>query len=291
MSIRIYRLFFFLLLAFGANAQDTLPKFTVVNQANNRVIISWTNPYGQNIRQISIQRSFDTLKNFKTILTVPDATAPQNGYVDSKATNDHMFYRLYILLDSNGRYLFSRSKRPYGSAGSDAGNLFLNLPENQNGIIIMNRIAELASGDPKDINERFIFVKKRDTLIGAIKANLLKHFRDSINYRTKDTVSMKSTDTLVIRSFITREAFRSSKYVFTEKDGNVKILLPDATLKKYTLRFYEEDNSLLFEVNRIPDSFLMLDKSNFVHSGWFNFELYEEGKLKEKQKVYIPKDF
>src|SRR4029077_20823979 len=64
----------------------------------------------EDIRQISIQRSFDSLKNFKTILTVPDPSNPQNGYADSKADNDHMFYRLYILLDK-GVYLFSDTKR------------------------------------------------------------------------------------------------------------------------------------------------------------------------------------
>src|SRR5205085_2327143 len=61
--------------------------------------------------QITIQRSFDSLKNFKSILTVADPTIPENGYVDTKATNDHMFYRLYIMLDK-GVFLFSDPKKP-----------------------------------------------------------------------------------------------------------------------------------------------------------------------------------
>lgn len=288
----MYRLsLFFLLLSAGARAQDTLPKFSVVNQSGNRVIISWSNPYGQNIRQISIQRSFDSLKNFRTILTVPDATTPQNGYADTKATNDHMFYRLYILLDSNGRYLFSRSKRPVANTGNQPF-----LPADQNGLISLSKIQQITTTPNPDnpekiVVEQLIFVKKRDTLIGAIKADLLKRFRDSINLRTKDTVVMKSTDTLVIRPFVAKEVFRPSRWVFTEKDGNVKIALADATQRKYTLKFYEEDNTMLFEVNRLPDTLLILDKSNFIHSGWFNFELYEDGKLKERHKVYIPKEF
>jgi len=36
---------------------------------------------------------------------------------------------------------------------------------------------------------------------------------------------------------------------------------------------------------------LTLDKSNFIHAGWFKFELYEDGQLKEKNKLLIPKDF
>ena len=91
-------------------AQDTLPKFSVNNAGNNRIIIGWINNF-ENVRQISIQRSFDSLTGYKTILTVADPATPQNGYADMKATNDHMFYRLYILLDK-GVYLFSEAKKP-----------------------------------------------------------------------------------------------------------------------------------------------------------------------------------
>ena len=91
-------------------AQDTLPEFSVRNVGGDRYIVSWTNTF-ETVKQISIQRSFDSLSGYKTILTVPDPRTPQNGFVDSKAPNDHMFYRLYILLDK-GMYLFSKAKRP-----------------------------------------------------------------------------------------------------------------------------------------------------------------------------------
>src|SRR5690348_5472212 len=101
---------FFILLTCVLRAQDTLPKFSVRNVGNNRIIIGWVNKF-ENIKQISIQRSFDSILNFKTILTVPDPANPQNGYLDTKATNDHMFYRLYIQLDK-GVFLFSEAKKP-----------------------------------------------------------------------------------------------------------------------------------------------------------------------------------
>ncbi|MFI5128690.1 MAG: hypothetical protein ACHQFX_01815 [Chitinophagales bacterium] len=100
----------FILTCFCLQAQDTLPKFSVRNVGNKRIIIEWVNNF-QNANQISIQRSFDSLKGYKTILTVPDPSNPQNGYADTKADNDHMFYRLYILLE-RGVYLFSNIKRP-----------------------------------------------------------------------------------------------------------------------------------------------------------------------------------
>ena len=90
--------------------QDTLPSFSVRNVGNNRIIISWINNY-QLVKQISIQRSLDSISGYKTILSVADPMTKQNGYVDTKATNDHMFYRLFIMLDG-AMYQFSRSTRP-----------------------------------------------------------------------------------------------------------------------------------------------------------------------------------
>jgi|ADGO01.1.fsa_nt_gi hypothetical protein len=92
-------------------AQDTLPNFSAVTRGNNKVIISWTNTYPVT-NQISIQRSADSTRNFKTILTVPDPKVLQNGFVDAKAEKPNMFYRLFIVLDS-GKYLFTPSKRPF----------------------------------------------------------------------------------------------------------------------------------------------------------------------------------
>ncbi|WP_315816365.1 hypothetical protein [Paraflavitalea speifideaquila] len=83
------------LLLFSLNtlAQDTLPKFTTYIRGNDKVIIGWTNTYAK-VTQISIQRSYDSLKFFKTILTVPDPSVPQNGYLDAKGATPQMFYRL-----------------------------------------------------------------------------------------------------------------------------------------------------------------------------------------------------
>lgn len=117
------KLTLFLFVVFNASSQnliaqtapalreDTLPKFSVKNVGDNRIVIGWKNTF-ETVKQISIQRSFDSTKNFKTILTVADPTIPENGYVDTKANNDHMFYRLYIMLDK-GAYLFSDAKRPF----------------------------------------------------------------------------------------------------------------------------------------------------------------------------------
>ena len=126
-------------------SQDTLPHFTLRNAGNNRIIIGWVNNYPE-IRQVSIQRSFDSLNLFKTILTVPDPTAIQNGYMDVKATNDRMFYRLYILLD-NGVYHFSAAKRPIKDTARKIAGV-----ENKPDTIIVNGKTVIVPAKPIVIN-------------------------------------------------------------------------------------------------------------------------------------------
>ncbi len=84
--------------------------------------------------------------------------------------------------------------------------------------------------------------------------------------------------------------FVPSSRVYTGKDNNVIISLPEAREKKYTLKFYEENGTPLFVIDKIPEPYLTLEKVDFLHSGIFKFELFEDGLLIEKDKVYIPKD-
>lgn len=225
---------FFLITCTCLRAQDTLPKFSVNYLGNNRVVVAWTNTF-ENIKQISIQRSFDSLKSFKTILTVPDATTQQNGYVDSKAPSNGMFYRLYIMLEK-GVYLFSDSKRPVWDttkrAAGATGNPSLNFPVIQNG--------SLPTGNGNN--------------------------------------------------HIGKEAWVPSKYVYTYKDGYIRISLPQED-KKYSIKFFTDDDKPLFELKDLKERNFKIDKANFYHAGWFKFELYEDGVLKEKNKFYLPKEF
>ncbi len=81
-----------------------------------------------------------------------------------------------------------------------------------------------------------------------------------------------------------------SVYVFTGDDGNAVISLPDALTKKYSIVFKNESGNVLFKVPQVKEVYLTLDKVNFLKSGWYYFELMEDGKLKEKNKFLITRD-
>jgi len=82
-----------------------------------------------------------------------------------------------------------------------------------------------------------------------------------------------------------------SNYVYTTADGNINIQLPEALQKKYSIKFYEPNGVFLFEIDRVKQPFLILEKAIFLRSGWFNFELFEDGKLKEKWSIFIPLNY
>lgn len=274
--------------------QDTLPQFSVVVKANGSNVISWTNTYPYT-SQISIQRSFDSTRMFKTILTVPDPRVPQNGVVDAKAPAPNMFYRLFIVLDS-GKYVFSRSGRPapdtasYATEILETGNQRVVLSDsldNKEIADLKNKIKPSPVAKPRKV----FIVTKRDTIVSRIDETAIKKFRDSIVYATRDTLVFAAVDTIVIKPFVPREVYRASKYVYTEKYGNVMISLPQSGQQQYSISFFDENKNPLFDIEEIRSASLVLDKTNFVHSGWFWFELYENGKLKEAHKFFIPKDF
>ena len=224
-----------ILSGFGASvsAQDTLPRFSVRNVGNNRIIIGWVNNF-ESIKQLSIQRSHDSLINYKTILTVPDPTTRHNGFVDLKAPNDHMYYRLYILLDK-GVYLFSDVKKPV-----------------------------------LDTLSRTKYTNRTDGLGGIDSVNIPNY---GINGKNLPN------------------AFRPSMYVYTHRDGYVRVNLPENPEKKYSLKFYEDNDNFLFELKDIKERTFKIDKANFYHAGWFKFELFEDGVLVEKHKFFLQKDF
>lgn len=82
----------------------------------------------------------------------------------------------------------------------------------------------------------------------------------------------------------------SSKWVYTALDNNVVLHLPDASVRKYSVVFSNDKGRKLFELQDLHDEFLIIEKVNFVKSGWYSFALFDGGKLIETNHFFIPKD-
>ena len=85
-------------------------------------------------------------------------------------------------------------------------------------------------------------------------------------------------------------AYVYGRLIYMGKDNNIIINLPDAATHKYFIKFYDDKNNFLFEINKIHEPYLIVDKVNFLHAGWFNYQLYDNTTLVEKYHVFIPKD-
>jgi len=294
-------------------AQDTLPRFTAAARGPGKILISWHNNYPI-VSQISIQRSSDSLRDFTTLITVPDPHLPENGAVDNKAPHPNFYYRLFIVLD-NGNYLFTHSERPRANTGetaavkADNADNSINTDNTDNTVVRPedNRVMFISPADSRSKNNlklpstihgspglaiaSTIFVRKGDTLLRKLPGTAIQAFRDSVLRHSKDTIIFVNGDTLLIKPFVPKEVYRVSPFIYTGKYGNIHITLPEAPKRHYTVKFFDESNKLLFELSEIKDPSLILDKTNFQHSGWYHFELYDGELLKEKNKFFIPKEF
>lgn len=263
---RIVSLIILSLFFFKSYSQDTLPNFSVVERGN-KVTISWYNPY-QSVIQLNVQRSFDSAKNFTTVFSPTSPQLPQNGYTETKMPTNQIYYRIFYVLEG-GAYFFTRSRRVGSDARADQARSTPLLKGNTTGLIT---------------------VKVKDSFYANIPAGRFRFFRDSIIQHTRDTLTPINDSLLVIMPYNGPENFRPSLFIFSNRFG-ITINLPNATIRRYKVKFFEENGSALFEINHIKDTQLIIDKSNFLHAGWFFFELYEDDRLKEKNRFYLSKDF
>lgn len=285
-------------------AQDTLPHFSATARGPGKILISWHNNY-IGVTQISIQRSTDSLKNFATLITVPDPKLPENGILDAKAPHPNFYYRLFIVME-NGNYIFTPSHRPRSANGEPtaaakeeeeatlskmADTRILYIAPSTDREKARIKTPTVIHGMPEVELSTTVSVRKGDSLIARIPGSHIQVFRDSLLKNTKDTLVFIDGETLQIKPFMPKEVYRVSSYVFTGKAGNIHVSLPGASQRHYTVKFYDDTNKLLFELSEIKDPSLIVDKSNFHHSGWFRFELYDGDQLKEKNKFFIPKEF
>ena len=263
---RIVSLIILTLFFSTSNAQDTLPRFTLVERGN-KVIISWVNPF-QSIIQLNVQRSFDSLKNFRTIYSAPSPQLPQNGFSETKMPTNRVFYRIFYVFEG-GNYFFSQS---------------LKVGDDPRRVDIAN--AATTKGD----RFGYINIQKRDSFYTRLTVQRYRSFRDSILYNTRDTISVKNDSLVAIYPYEGLENFRPSVFIYAVRDG-INISLPNPSTRRYSVKFFEENGAPLFQINHVKETPLLLDKSNFFHAGWFIFELYEEDRLKEKNRFYLSKDF
>ncbi len=253
---------FYILLALGVFfsherlfSQATLPDFTLKN-TNGRINILWLNQYPAHVNGISIQRSYDSLKNFSSIASVINPQNKINGFTDENPPYQHMYYRLFIGFDT-GNYIFTASKRPEPNTTIDYSSIIAEINA------LYEKANQMQSGKEK----------KPGKAGKATRSTSLKK-----NNPATDTVAAVAKPPA------------PSKWIYTDKSFNIVISLPDVLANKYRVKFFTEDNRSLFELRQVSDEYSTLEKVNFKNAGWYKFEIYKDEMLFEENRIFIPKD-
>ncbi len=247
-------------------AQNPLPDFKVDNLGKDRIRIGWLNDYGNNCVQINVQRSFDSTRFFRTVFSPLSPELPENGFIDTKSSFGTVYYRIFYVLQ-DGLYFFTSAKHP--ATGYDATETLIQ----------------------DNFDDFIVTINLEDSVLAQLHYAQFKIFRDSIVNKTKDSLFVLAKNQVLLKKFDSNNIFIPSIYVFTNSDGLVNINLPNTNQKKYSLKIFDNRGKPMFFIHHINESQLSLDKTNFMHAGWFTFELYEDEKLKERNKFYLQRDF
>ncbi|OIR13114.1 hypothetical protein GALL_54980 [mine drainage metagenome] len=290
-------------------AQTNSFDFSVNDLGKGKVQVSWNNPY-ETCVQLSVQRSYDSIRLFQTIFTAQSPELPTNGFVYNVGDqNVKMYYRVFYVLEG-GNYFFTHSKAILASSLQKAGAYINSSSENNEfktdeifrsskmrrvnpDIIISNLKANHPSSSAKPVGEKLvnIYFHRKDSLIQTVEYSDFKRFSDSILSKTKDTLYAIDRYDAILMPYIPINVWKPSEYIFTDHTGDITINLKEVKKHNYRISFFEEDKTPLFEIKHLKEPELILDKENFMHSGWFYFELFEDDKLKEKNKFFIAKEF
>jgi hypothetical protein len=282
-----------ILLASKSIAQDTLPNFSLSILKGSKAQISWTNPFS-NCIQLSVQKSYDSLRFFQTIFSTQSPELPQNGYVDNNYIPQvKTFYRVFYVLE-DGKYFFTKSR----AQSSEKSIVKISIPDKTedikpNNIPIDIKLIDKPTPDSFPRKRLFtIYKKDRQTLLNVLDEAGFQKFRDSISLKTKDTLFALENDVIILKPFVPKPLWKPSLNIYTNNKGVVTINLPEAGKNhRYKIVFYDESNTEIFRIKQLKQDKLVLEKSNFLHAGWFFFELFEDDNIIEKNKFYLDKDF
>lgn len=141
---------------------------------------------------------------------------------------------------------------------------------------------------PKPKEYVSIFVK--DTLLIQVELPFYKRFKDSITNTTKDTIYQITTFRAELHRFVPKQVWKPSIYIYTNSSGYLNISVPEKDHQLYRIVFFDGEGKELFRINKLKEHELIMDKANFKKSGWYDFELYKNNELIEKNKFFLQKD-
>lgn len=254
-------------------AQDTLPSFRAVIRSG-KVVLSWVN-LSSRVVQLTIQRSSDSLQGFKSIAPMPDPALTENGFMDMRAPDTRQFYRIYV--QESGGYFFTTPSRraiPESMAPPIVRATPIYTPPAPKYTPVI---------EPQEPAQQ---IPTFNTLMeSGVRPMIAKRSPGRIRFAVQPiAVDIRELEVRIPNSLLSPSVF-----MLINPDGNLQLALPSERAGSYRIQFFLPDGAPFFQVSKVKDPFLIIDKVNFLRSGWFEFEVYENERLRERKRIFIPK--
>ena len=264
--------------SFSVWAQPKLPAFQATRIAEDKALIEWRNS-DTSVRQISIQQSSDSLKGFRTALTIPDPSLPQNGVLLNRPNAGKQFYRLFVLYPG-GRYIFSTVQSASKIITPATISSTPNIPKEPTDLSLPKSVMPSTKTEESVTAPQAEPIKRKDSLMLAkpiqITLPVLAPGKD-INIKKNEPV------TIQLLEYVPNLA------VHTLPDGFVFVQIsPRIELNTLQIRFFTDQDQPLFHLDQPKIREFRIEKSNFYRAGWYRYEVWQKGKKTHTERFFIP---
>jgi hypothetical protein len=304
LPVKGFLFFLVFVLASRVMAQPMLPDIAVSKDKGIN-IISWNCQY-DGIKSIAVQRSSDSIYNYKTIGLVGSLKKGVQAYIDGHPNPGKNFYRLYIVFNSQLTWYSNRARMKVDS--SELLNKRV-LPPNDSlqkfvsTLVFQTDASNVTKGkvDGLSINQPTTTGNTNksgnDTTLlspdlSGSTVNMNTSTSSSEAPTTPAEVAPPPPPKIVLNIPESAEdesfSFVQSQYVFTDPfNGHINIALPDCKQHYYTLIFKNGDGKKIMVIEKITEPKVILDKRNFNRKGIYDFELKKDHKNFENGKISI----
>lgn len=246
-----------IVISITVQAQEFLPDFTLETLPGRGYRISWQNPFGKNLKQLSVQRAAGNKTGFTTVFSTNSAQLPENGFIDRPpGLFRKYYYRIFYVLNGN-QYFFTIPKAA---------------------------LHQVFEPDKKGMMRIWM----NDQYLKTIPDHHFKAWRDSIARNPRLEIIAKGPGEILLISEPEKATKNASGRVSINPDGHIDIRLGNAVKDyRFTVLFKDLQGLILLKLDNIREPLLIVDKSNFLRAGSFYYELYEETELIEKSSITL----
>lgn len=272
--------------AYGVQAQaPQLPDIIAASDKGVNVL-SWDCQY-EGLKSIAVQRSSDSVFNYKTVGFVKNLKKGQQAFIDGHPQAGNNWYRLYIAFSSDLTWYSNTIKVYIDSATLLAKSV---IPPNDS----LQKYASSVQISPEDVIASSTAPPPSSPAAAAAANNansapttVIAGRTVATNITNNNTAAPKPKLNLNLPKDedVNQFTYIKSKHVFTNPfTGHVALELPDDLREPYAIKFFKQgdERTPVLDIPRIRKTKVIIDKHNFQGKGVYKFILFKgPNKLEE----------